>query len=153
MSYFIEQLQHEWSADRVYSLHLPTTYFRFGTWLHAPTGCSPPFGLTSTCAKSHQSKMTTSLSDTWLVYVLRTYLQCWQIQEKTYNQERNKGEQEGHNSPGAESLWGCRKIPTMSQVLSSIEYMWFRKISGSNMGRQTCYLPRNKLTSLRPCLW
>ena len=41
---------------------------------------------------------------------------------------------------GAESLWvapddcgGGRKVPTMSQILSSIEYICFRKTSGSNM--------------------
>jgi len=40
----------------------------------------------------------------------------------------------GHNSPGAESLWGVPIIPTMSQVLSSMQYICFRKCSGSNMG-------------------
>jgi len=39
---------------------------------------------------------------------------------------------------------GRRKVPTMSQVLSSVLYICFRKISVSNMGggRQTCLLPR-----------
>jgi len=37
---------------------------------------------------------------------------------------------------------GRRKVPTMSQVLSSIKYIYFRKTSGWNMGRQTCFLPR-----------
>ena len=54
-----------------------------------------------------------------------------------------RGVQGGHNSPGAESLWGAelpnhcgerRKIPTMSQVLSSMQYICFRKTSVSNMG-------------------
>jgi len=49
-------------------------------------------------------------------------------------QGRNEGRQGGHNSPGANSLWGrwitagapnyCwrrRKVPTMSQALSSIQ--------------------------------
>jgi len=49
-------------------------------------------------------------------------------------QGRNEGGQGGHNSPGANSLWGrwitagapnyCwrrRKVPTMSQALSSIQ--------------------------------
>jgi len=46
----------------------------------------------------------------------------------------------GAQFPGAESLWGRRmtggrrKVSTMSQVLSSIQYICFRKISGSNMG-------------------
>jgi len=50
--------------------------------------------------------------------------------------------QRGHNSPGAESLRGHRKIPTMSQVLSSIQCICFRKTSGSNVERQTWFLPR-----------
>jgi len=29
----------------------------------------------------------------------------------------------------------------MSQLLSSIQYIWFRKVSGSNVGWQTCFLP------------
>ena len=37
---------------------------------------------------------------------------------------------------------GRRKAPTvLSQVLSSIQYICFRKTSGSNIGRQTCFLP------------
>jgi len=40
----------------------------------------------------------------------------------------------GHNSLGAESLWGRHKVPTMSQILSSVQYICFRKTSGSNMG-------------------
>ena len=50
---------------------------------------------------------------------------------------------------GAKSLWeapdargGLRRVPTMSQVLSSIQYICFRKSSGSNMGHQTYFLPR-----------
>jgi len=41
----------------------------------------------------------------------------------------------GHNSPGAESLRlrGAPKIPTVSQVLSSMQYICFRKSSGSNI--------------------
>jgi len=61
---------------------------------------------------------------------------------------------------GAKSLWGapngsgaCRKVPTISQVLSSIQYICFRKTSVSNMGRQTCFLPRVPANSLRPCHW
>jgi len=43
---------------------------------------------------------------------------------------------------GAEWLRGCQKIPTMSHVHSSKQYICFRKTSGSKMGRQTCILPR-----------
>jgi len=55
-------------------------------------------------------------------------------------------EGKGHNFPGAESLWGRlmiagrQKIPTMSQVHSSIQYICFRKISGSNMGAPNLHL-------------
>jgi len=56
------------------------------------------------------------------------------------NQGRNKRGQGGHNSPGAESLPGSsndcggrRKVTTMSQVLSSIQYIYFLKTSNSNM--------------------
>ena len=50
-----------------------------------------------------------------------------------------KGER-GHIYPGAESLWGAEslrgepKIPSLSHVRSSMQYICFRKISGSNMG-------------------
>jgi len=37
---------------------------------------------------------------------------------------------------------GLRKVPTMSQVLSSIQYICFLKSSALNTGRQTCFLPR-----------
>jgi len=37
---------------------------------------------------------------------------------------------------------GRRKVPTMSQVLASIQYICFRKISGSNMGVPNLLLPR-----------
>jgi len=37
---------------------------------------------------------------------------------------------------------GCRKVPTTSQVLSSIQHNCSWKSSGSNMGHQTCFLPR-----------
>ena len=66
-------------------------------------------------------------------------------------QGRNDGGQGGHNFPGAEWLRGRRKVPTMSQVLSSIQYIWFRKISGSNMGAPNSLLaPGSHLASLRP---
>ena len=47
---------------------------------------------------------------------------------------RNEGRQGGNNSPGAKSLWERRKVPTLSQVLSSMQYICFRKTSGSNTG-------------------
>ena len=63
------------------------------------------------------------------------------------NQGRNERWQGERDSPGAESLrgrqiiaagaeWlrGHRKAPTMSQVLSSIQYICARKTSVSNMG-------------------
>jgi len=37
---------------------------------------------------------------------------------------------------------GRRKVPTMSHLLSSIQYICFRKTSVSNMGAPTCFLPR-----------
>jgi len=65
----------------------------------------------------------------------------------TYKQGRNEGEQRGDISPSAASLQGAeslreapndyawrRKVSTMSQVLSSIQYICFQKTSGSNMG-------------------
>ena len=60
------------------------------------------------------------------------------------SQGRNEGRQWGHNSPGAKSLWGRRKGPTMSQVLSSIQYIRSGKSSASNMGGAP--------NLLRPCL-
>ena len=57
------------------------------------------------------------------------------------------GGQRGLNSPGAESLWGRRKVPTMSQVLSSIQCIWFRKISGSNMGASNLLLAPGAISS------
>jgi len=56
------------------------------------------------------------------------------------------GGQGGRNSLGAESLWvaeslqGRRKVPKMSQVLSSIQWICFRKSSGSNMGASNLLL-------------
>jgi len=42
---------------------------------------------------------------------------------------------------GAESLWRAPKVPTRSHVLSSMQYICFRKTAFANMGRQTCFLP------------
>jgi len=64
---------------------------------------------------------------------------------------RNEEKASGHNYPGAESLWGhqitvgLRKVPIMSQVLSSIQYFCLRKTSGCNMGA-----PSNLVTPLGP---
>ena len=44
----------------------------------------------------------------------------------------------------------CRKVPTMSQVLSSILCICFQRPQVRTCGCQTCFLPG--LTSLRPCL-
>jgi len=42
----------------------------------------------------------------------------------------------------------------MSLVLSSMQYIWFRKTSGSNMGarRQTCFLPRPPSNLVAPLM-
>jgi len=42
------------------------------------------------------------------------------LHEMMCSQGRNEGRQGGHNTPGAESLRGSRKVPKMSQVLFSI---------------------------------
>ena len=56
------------------------------------------------------------------------------------NQGRNDGGKE-HDSPGAKSLWGLRKVLTRSQELQCSTFA-----SGSpqvrTQGRQTCFLPR-----------
>ena len=46
--------------------------------------------------------------------------------------------------PGLRITGDCRKVPIMSQVFSSIQYIYSQKALGSNMGRhcQTCFLPR-----------
>jgi len=48
------------------------------------------------------------------------------------NQGRNDGWARGYNSPGAESLRVRRKVPTMSQALSSIRNICLRETSGSH---------------------
>ena len=46
---------------------------------------------------------------------------------------------------------GCRKVPTMSQVLSSIQHIYFRKTSCSNTrAAKLASCPGRHLTSLRP---
>ena len=57
----------------------------------------------------------------------------------------------GHNSMSAESLGGRRKVLTMSHVHSSIQYICFRKTSGSKMGAPNLLLaqaPFNLVTPL-----
>jgi len=58
----------------------------------------------------------------------------------------------GHSSPGAESLCGRHEVSTMSQILSSVQYICFQKISGSNIERQTCFLPRAPSRLVTPLL-
>jgi len=78
---------------------------------------------------------------------------CWaRFQPST---ARVRGVTRGHTISQAPNHYGApnhcggrRKIPTMSQILSSIQHICFQKTSGSNMGRQTCFLPRCHLTSL-----
>jgi len=67
------------------------------------------------------------------------------------HQGRNGGEK-GAQFPGCWVNMGRRKVLKMSQVLSSIRWICFRKSSGSNIGRQTCFLPwapSNLVTPLR----
>jgi len=50
-------------------------------------------------------------------------------------EQQQQGRNEGGTIPGVSSH--CRerrKVPTMSHVLSSMQYICFRKTSGSNMG-------------------
>ena len=55
--------------------------------------------------------------------------------------------QEGRNSPGAESLWGCRmtaedaKKSQQCHKYFLLQQICFRKTSGSKMGCQICFLP------------
>ena len=44
------------------------------------------------------------------------------------------------------------KVPAMSQILSSMQYICFRKISGSHMEGQTCFLPRAPSNLVTPLL-
>jgi len=58
--------------------------------------------------------------------------------------------QRGLNSLGAESLWGAKKSQQCRKYFLQ-QHICFRKNSGSNMGRQTCFLPwtpSNLVTSL-----
>ena len=66
---------------------------------------------------------------------------CWSsfLIPKTFpivfsqTQERNEGDKIPrvlNHCQGSKSPWGDRKVPTMSQVLSSIQYICFQKTSG-----------------------
>jgi len=61
---------------------------------------------------------------------------------------RNEGWHRRRNSPGAVPLWGAkslrvrRKVPTLSQLLSSVQYICSQKSQVRAWGRQTCFLPR-----------
>jgi len=63
-----------------------------------------------------------------------------------FNQQGCNEGARGRNYPDAESLWvaeilrGRQRIPTMSHVLSSIQYICLRKTSGSKMGAPNLHL-------------
>jgi len=70
------------------------------------------------------------------------HAQCSFVRNKLFAnvQGRNKGAQGGtilrapnHCGKAPDYCGGRRKVPKMSQVLSSIEYTYFRKSLGSNM--------------------
>ena len=73
-------------------------------------------------------------------------------------QGRNERGQVGHNPLGAETLWGrqmtARGTKNPNNVTSTFfnKLICFRKISGSNMGGQTCFLPwgTSNLVTLLP---
>ena len=55
---------------------------------------------------------------------------------------QHRGGKGGNNTPGVEKSQQCHKyFVTMSQVLSSMQYICFRKISGSNMGARSYAAP------------
>jgi len=65
-----------------------------------------------------------------------------------------RGVARGKQFPGRRiTAGGRRKVPTMSQVFSSIHRICFRKTSGSNTGAPNVLLPRCYLFSLRPWVW
>jgi len=78
-------------------------------------------------------KVSTFFSNMWTVCCKH----CQPFVANTANallQGRNEGAQGGHNSPGAESLRGTLKCSNSVTVLSSIHYIYFGNIPGSNMG-------------------
>jgi len=75
------------------------------------------------------------------------------LMELLFGQRRNEGIKGGTIPRAPNHCGGRRKVPTTSQVLSSIQYICFRKTSGWNMGRQTCFLPRAPSSLVTPlCL-
>ena len=64
-------------------------------------------------------------------------------------QGRNEGEG-GRNSPGTESLWGSRRVPTITQVLFLYSTFASERRQGRTWGRQTCLVPRMPSNSVTP---
>jgi len=59
----------------------------------------------------------------------------------------------GAQFPGRRIIAAGRKVPKLAQVLSSTQYICFRKNSGSKMGRQTCFLPQAPCSVVTPLSW
>ena len=69
-----------------------------------------------------------------------------------------RGRTRGAQFPGRRITIGAPKsLNNVTNILSSTQYICFWKTSGSNMGRQTCFLPRepsNLITPLYACfMW
>ena len=60
-------------------------------------------------------------------------------------QGRNEGDQRGAIPRAPNRCGGRKKVPTMSQVLSSIQYICFRKTSGANMGAPNLLLAQGAI--------
>jgi len=69
-------------------------------------------------------------------------------ESRTALQGRNEGGK-GAQFPGRRITMGAPKIPTVSHALSSMQYICFRKTSGSNAGAKVASCPVRHLTSLR----
>ena len=72
-------------------------------------------------------------------------------------QGRNEGQQEGHNSPGAESFRGAPKIIRSAEKSQQyhksflhLHYICFWKNQVRTLGRQTCFLPRAPSSLVTP---
>ena len=71
-------------------------------------------------------------------------------------QGRNIGGETGSQQRGARSTIPRRRITMRAPkspynvTSSSVQYIFFRKTSGSNMGRQTCFLPRAPCNHVAP---
>jgi len=64
------------------------------------------------------------------------------------------GKPKGHNSPGAEWLREYHKVPTIPQVLYSVQYICFRNTSVSNLGAPNLLLARGATwPRYAPPLW